>query len=313
MPDAPVVPAPVDDAPLTTAVLQHDLEPDESAPEPVPAAPTVAAPAILSAPIPAIVPASEAQKMVPLAAVHEERGKRQTAEDQLRQATPILQALLARPDLLAQLQGHTPAPNPDADAVDLAAIADRFVLYLSDGSGKPDLARAAQVRDQIHSTAKKIAKEALEEAGLPALRQSVVTQQAQGARARIEAAGAERGLKPEHLKPLLDQAMASDPDSLNNPQVGAALIVSAFGLQAMMGGAPAPVASPVTPATAPVIPPAPIVTEPPGARPVAKPELTPMMSRIAKRHGWNQDKIAKSFGKLDEPATVRHIPVEKED
>lgn len=320
MPDAPVA-APIAEAPVLPPPIQTPLE--DAAPDPVdapePVAPVAVVPPVAAAPVAVVTtPAPEPAKLVPLSAVHEERTRRQTAESRLAQADPVLALLHANPDIVALLEarrtGAPIAPAPAAEQAELEAVATDYVLYKSDGSGKLDLDAARRVRDGQRANAEAVVAKALRDAGLPALRETIVRNEAQTQRQRIETLAKEKGVKSEHLAPLLDQAMADDPSSLNDPRVGAALIISAIGLQTMLGGTPALVAP--APLVTPVIPPAPLVTESPGARPAGAPDLSPMERRLAKKHGLTPEAWAKTSAKLgsgDINPTGRHIHMEKDE
>lgn len=309
-PPAPVVLAPAAEPEFTLpANTQHIVIEDDAPAAPAPVA--TPAPVVVAAPAPIVAPAPP--PTVPLAAVQEERGKRQAAEDRLRQTDPIITALHQHPDLVKALQdrldGVVP-PAPD-DTPDLTEIAKDLVLYKPDGSGQLDLDAARRVRDRQLTTTRAVVKQALEDAGVPALRQTVQQRQAADRRSLIERAAEAQGVTRETLTPILDALAANAPELLDQPEVGAIAILLAKGLSvgataASTSGAPPTPAGPAPPVLAP------IVTDGPGARGTAPAELDPLNARLARKHGVSKADWATSAAKFG-ATPDRHIAMEKED
>ena len=311
-PNTPVPAAVVEPpAPAPLASLLVPLE-DNDAPETPPAAatPPTETPSSAPAAVTPPAPAPEPPKMVPLAAVMQERDGRKEAERQLRDARPLIEALNANPDLVAMLQQRLsgqPAPAPNADQAELEDLAKTLILYSSETPGQLDLEKAKRVREYFAGRTKAEVREGIRTEVEP-LRQAFVGQQAQSMREKVENAAKQHGLL-DQVRPLIEEAMQADPHGFaNDPRIGAALIVTAAGLRAFSGGAPpTPAAAPVVPATPPAPP---LVTEDAGRRPTPTVELDPHMQRLAKRRGWSPADMAKSLARVE--SRSGHVPVEKE-
>lgn len=203
-------------------------------------------------------------KVVPLGAVQAERGKRKEAEkalaakdaeleplkqkaakydeaaQYLQQAQPIIEALRARPDLVAQAKNPPPRVEPkgplsEADAIEYAKD---FDLYKTDGT--PDVDRAQRIAKRHADMSERSTQQALKP-----FNDQTALQQSTNNRAYIlnlkDAAG-NALVDPK----ALDTVWKDVPTEMSaRPEVANLLYLTALGLQTQNGKGPKTAAPPL--------------------------------------------------------------------
>src|SRR3990167_700014 len=264
-----------------------DLEtPEAPAPPPEPAAEPDAQPEP-DANQPAAVDAVEVagKHYVPVAAVQDERAKRQAAETrapqlqaQAQQNEPILALLRNNPGLLQRPEPPpAPAPNPtdDPDALEAARLMD---FYTADG--KPDAERGARYLALQDRRSGRVAQQAMG----PLVQQSQLERanlNFQKALAIKDPAG--HPINPQNLRAVWTQVQ-NEPNGVNilaDPQAAAFVAAAAMGLQTLT----------TQPTVAPVLPP-PLVTEPSGGTVGRRQTVTELETRVAAERGRNVEQWA---------------------
>lgn len=270
-----------DEPPAGSLDLEADAPPEPVA-APAPEVPAAAAPA--AEPTGEVVDAAGTH-YVPVAAIQDERGKRQAAEaraaqleQQAAQNEPILALLRNNPGLLQRPEPVTPAaplPTDDPDALEAARLMD---FYTADG--KPDAERGARylaLQDRRATTAAQRAVQPL-------------TQQTQQERANLNFQKA-LALKDPSGQPINPQTLTAvwqqvqrDANGVNilaDPQAAAFVAAAALGIQTLTG--PAAVVPPSRP---------PVVTEAAGSASGRRVSVTELETRVAAERGRNVDQWA---------------------
>lgn len=214
---------------------------------------------------------------IPVAAIQDEREKRQAAEarataleQQVQQNASILALLQQHQELLKKPEPAAVSPTDDPDALEAAKLMD---FYTTDG--KPDAARGAQYLALQDRRAQRVAQQAV----------APMHQQTQHAKAdaNFQKALAMPGINPQTLGAVWQQ-VKNDPNGVNilaDPQAAAFVAAAAMGLQTLTTKAPAPVALPP-----------PIVTEGAGGGGGRRATVTELESRVAAERGLTTDKWA---------------------
>ena len=222
---------------------------------------------------------------IPVAAVQDERQKRQEAEAkaadlqaQLQQHEPILALLRNNPGLLQRPEPVPAAPaNPadDPDALEAARLMD---FYTTDG--KPDAERGAKWLALQARQAERVAQRTM----------GPLHQQSQLERAHLnfqkalaikDPAG--NPINPQNLHAVWQQVQR-EPNGVNilaDPQAAAFVAAAAMGLQTLT--APPALQAPGKP---------PIVTEGSGGIPTRRASVTELESRVAAERGKNTEQWA---------------------
>lgn len=228
------------------------------------------------------------QQYVPLAALKEERQKRQALEpkaarvDELetyfQQKQPVLSLIEQYPDLLRRPEPVAPPPDPQADpeALEAAQLMDFYTA-----EGKPDVAKGAKWLALQDRRANRITQQAVQP----------ITQQTLQERANAnfqlalqvkDAAG--RPINQQALRAVWQQ-VANSPNGvaiLADKQAAAFVASAAHGAMALANAQPE-IAPPAK---------APIVTETPGAPGGRRAPISELESQMAKERGKNNDQWA---------------------
>ena len=296
----------------TATTLPADLTPADVRPvtvdttEPAPVAvPEAPAPVAPPAAPPAPVDDAPREKNGILADLRSTREQARGLKDFQEKAAPILSALQAHPDIIAELErrrtGGAPPAAPAFPAAEIESTARDLALYLPDGSGKLDLAAAQRVLERETTRTQGLVKGAVDQIvarEIAPIRQTMQQSQAQEAGNALIVKARGQGVSDDVMVPLVTEIAKSNPGMLSQPGFDVVAIALARGLAQMAtGDAPATVATPA--AAAPRTTPQPTFTEAAGGRPVAPAGLSRLEKRAAEAHGITTDRFQKIGAAMD--------------
>jgi hypothetical protein len=230
------------------------------------------------------------QKMVPagvLAELISERRQRQALSEKAarvdeleayaRDSKPYVEFLKANPGLISQrnqpAQPQAPAaPTSDPESEQLAKTLD---LYTPEG--KPDVARAATIRQMMTTTAQQIAQQTI----APMREESDQTKSARNYQVALGMKDAQGNTpSPQALQTIWRQMT---PAQTADPHVASILALTAMGLDRVNQKAP-----PAAPTSAP------LVTEGQGQSP-RRPSLSKLEQNVARERGISESQWAKNI------------------
>ena len=277
---------------------------DDAPAEPAEPAPTTEPVAATPPPAPPVDPA----RVGMLRDLQAERQARQTAQQEaqrLREELSAARAVAEERERAVLRSSTTADPSGVApENLQKATVwAHRLGLYNSDGT--PDTRAAMAALSDITAEAQSAA-----DAKVRPVLQVLQTAHAQGIKAQVLKVGIENGADGGTLSQLLDQVIASDPNAISDPNTAAAVIAFARGLSPVTPAAPvsAPATTPAT--TAPVVIPAPNLTERPGRPTVQVKPLTGVERVIASKRGIKQDDWGKSAKFFEENMGANGLSLE---
>lgn len=239
-----------------------------------------------------VITSATGVKMVPLAAVQAERGRRKEAEGKvtaaetelatirpkaqrydevapvIQQAMPIIEGIKRRPDLVAQLNQPAPAVTPPAgpltteEAVEYAKDFDLF-----DTDGKPDVARAQRIAKRHAEMSTRSTQQAI----APFQQNEAQRQSATNYQHFAQMKDANGNLPDPKI--LANVWANVPPEQSANPNVANVLYLMALGQQVALGKGGKPPLAPV------------LTTEAPGGGRVLSPTITPIDTNVMKAAG----------------------------
>jgi hypothetical protein len=224
------------------------------------------------------------QRYVPagvLRELQEERKQRKEFQKQAaelesyaRESKPYVEFLKANPGLISgrQQPQQPAAPQPDQPDPQAEQLAKTLDLYTPEG--KPDIGRAATIRNMMTATAQQIAQQTI----APMVQESDQTKSARNYQVALTIKDAQgRSPSPQALQQIW---RTMDPRQTADPNVASILALTALGLDSV-SQKPAPVA-PAHP---------PIITEGQGGSP-RRPAISALEANVARERGVSAEKWA---------------------
>jgi hypothetical protein len=296
---------------VTLGELEGDSDPApepeaDPAPTPEPTPEPEPTPAPETPPVPTPEPDPETETDPRMRGVLKSLAETRREAKQFREAAEagakLAGLIQSRPDILQQLQGAPPMPQPrqpepepampEPSDSELRDLAESLSLYTPEG--RPDLAAAKRTHSYTASVAARIAEQAVSRAIQP-LQREHVHDRATARRAEALSVGQQLGIDPIVSAQIVDSLMTSRPELLADPQTATIAMLVAAGVDAIQRrGKPAP-----TPAPTPG--PTPTFTES-AQRRTAPMAISDIERDAAKRAGIKADQWMQTL------ATIKTLP-----